>query len=156
MKGDAEVIEILNAVLSAELTGINQYFIHAMMCANWRYKKLAEHTRKESIEEMQHAQEVIERILYFDGVPNMQRYLKVNVGQTVPEQHEFDLALEKEAVARLNTGVELCRSKGDNGSRALLEKLLRDEEEHVDWLEAQLQQIKDMGVQNYLAQQIEE
>jgi bacterioferritin len=156
MKGDAEVIEILNAVLSAELTGINQYFIHAMMCANWRYKKLAEHTRKESIEEMQHAQEVIERILYFDGVPNMQRYLKVNVGQTVPEQHEFDLALEKEAVARLNNGVELCRTKGDNGSRALLEKLLRDEEEHVDWLEAQLQQIKDMGVQNYLAQQIEE
>jgi bacterioferritin len=156
MKGDAEIIEVLNAVLSAELTGINQYFIHAMMCANWRYKKLAEHTRKESIEEMQHAQEVIERILYFDGVPNMQRYLKVNVGQTVPEQHEFDLALEKEAVARLNTGVELCRSKGDNGSRALLEKLLRDEEEHVDWLEAQLQQIKDMGVQNYLAQQIEE
>jgi bacterioferritin len=156
MKGDAEVIEVLNAVLSAELTGINQYFIHAMMCANWRYKKLAEHTRKESIEEMQHAQEVIERILYFDGVPNMQRYLKVNVGQTVPEQHEFDLALEKEAVARLNNGVELCRTKGDNGSRALLEKLLRDEEEHVDWLEAQLQQIKDMGVQNYLAQQIEE
>jgi bacterioferritin len=156
MKGDAEVIEILNAVLSAELTGINQYFIHAMMCANWRYKKLAEHTRKESIEEMQHAQQVIERILYFDGVPNMQRYLKVNVGQSVPEQHEFDLALEKEAVARLNQGVELCRTKGDNGSRALLEKLLRDEEEHVDWLEAQLQQIKDMGVQNYLAQQIEE
>jgi bacterioferritin len=156
MKGDAEVIEVLNAVLSDELTGINQYFIHAMMCANWRYKKLAEHTRKESIEEMQHAQQVIERILYFDGVPNMQRYLKVNVGQSVPEQHEFDLALEKEAVARLNQGVELCRTKGDNGSRALLEKLLRDEEEHVDWLEAQLQQIKDMGVQNYLAQQIEE
>jgi bacterioferritin len=156
MKGDAEVIEVLNGVLSAELTGINQYFIHAMMCANWRYKKLAEHTRKESIEEMQHAQQVIERILYFDGVPNMQRYLKVNVGQSVPEQHEFDLALEKEAVARLNLGVELCRTKGDNGSRALLEKLLRDEEEHVDWLEAQLQQIKDMGVQNYLAQQVDE
>jgi len=156
MKGDAEVIEVLNGVLSAELTGVNQYFIHAMMCANWRYKKLAEHTRKESIEEMQHAQQVIERILYFDGVPNMQRYLKVNVGQSVPEQHEFDLALEKEAVVRLNHGVELCRTKGDNGSRALLEKLLRDEEEHVDWLEAQLQQIKDMGVQNYLAQQVDE
>jgi bacterioferritin len=156
MKGDAEVIEILNAVLSAELTGINQYFIHAMMCANWRYKKLAEHTRKESIEEMQHAQEVMERILYLDGVPNMQRYLKINVGQTVQEQHEFDLQLEKEAVARLNHGVELCRAKGDNGSRALLEKLLTDEEEHVDWLEAQLQQIRDMGIQNYLAQQVEE
>ena len=156
MKGDAEVIEVLNGVLSAELTGVNQYFIHAMMCSNWRYKKLAEHTRKESIEEMQHAQQVIERILYLDGVPNMQRYLKVNVGQSVPEQHEFDLQLEKEAVARLNRGVELCRVKEDNGSRALLEKLLRDEEEHVDWLEAQLQQIKDIGVQNYLAQQIDE
>ena len=104
--------KVLNAVLSAELTGINQYFIHAMMCANWRYKRLAEHTRKESIEEMKHAQEVIERILYLDGVPNMQRYLKVNVGQSVPEQHEFDLALEKEAVARLNKGVELCRDEG--------------------------------------------
>jgi bacterioferritin len=156
MKGDSEVIEILNGVLSAELTGINQYFIHAMMCANWRYKRLAEHTRKESIEEMQHAQQVIERILYLDGTPNMQRYLKVNVGSTVPEQHEFDLQLEREAVARLNKGVELCRVKEDNGSRALLEKLLRDEEEHVDWLEAQLQQIRDMGVQNYLAQQVEE
>lgn len=156
MKGDSEVIELLNGVLSAELTGINQYFIHAMMCANWRYKRLAEHTRKESIEEMQHAQQVIERILYLDGTPNMQRYLKVNVGSTVPEQHEFDLQLEKEAVARLNKGVELCRVKEDNGSRTLLEKLLRDEEEHVDWLEAQLQQIRDMGVQNYLAQQVEE
>jgi bacterioferritin len=156
MKGDTEVIEVLNAVLSAELTGINQYFIHAMMCANWRYKRLAEHTRKESIEEMQHAQQVMERILYLDGTPNMQRYLKVNVGQSVPEQHEFDLALEKEAVARLNKGVELCRAKDDNGSRALLEKLLVDEEEHVDWLEAQLQQIRDMGVQNYLAQQVDE
>ena len=156
MKGDSDVIEILNGILSAELTGVNQYFIHAMMCANWRYKRLAEHTRKESIEEMQHAQLIIERILYLDGTPNMQRYLKVNVGTTVPEQHEFDLQLEKEAVARLNKGVELCRAKEDNGSRALLEKLLRDEEEHVDWLEAQLQQIRDMGVQNYLAQQVEE
>jgi bacterioferritin len=127
-----------------------------MMCANWRYKRLAEHTRKESIEEMTHAQLLIERILYLDGVPNMQRYLKINVGQSVPEQHEFDLQLEKEAVARLNKGVELCRAKHDNGSRVLLEKLLRDEEEHVDWLEAQLQQIKDMGVKNYLAQQVDE
>lgn len=156
MQGDAQIIEILNEVLTAELTAVNQYFIHAMMCANWRYKRLAEHTRKEAIEEMQHAQQVIERILYFDGAPNMQRYLKINVGQTVPEQHAFDLQLEKDAVARLNQGVELCRAKEDNGSRALLEKILRDEEEHVDWLEAQLQQIRDMGVQNYLAQQIEE
>jgi bacterioferritin len=156
MKGNADVIQVLNDVLCAELTGINQYFIHAMMCANWRYKRLAEHSRKESIEEMRHAQEVIERILYLDGVPNMQKYMKVNVGQTVPEQHEYDLALEKDAVARLNKGVELCRVKEDNGTRALLEKILRDEEEHVDWLESQLQQIQEMGLQNYLAVQVDD
>jgi bacterioferritin len=155
MKGNGEVIQILNDVLCAELTGINQYFIHAMMCANWRYKRLAEHARSESIEEMKHAQEVIERILYLDGTPNMQKYMKINVGKSVPEQHKFDLHLEKDAVARLNQGVELCRLKEDNGSRALLEKMLRDEEEHVDWLEAQLQQIEDLGIQNYLAQQVE-
>jgi bacterioferritin len=156
MKGSAEVIQVLNDVLCAELTGINQYFIHAMMCGNWRYKRLAEHTRKESIEEMKHAQEVIERILYLDGQPNLQKYMKINVGASVPEQFQFDLALEKDAVARLNKGVELCRSRDDNGSRALLERILKDEEEHVDWLEAQLQQIEDMGVQNYLAQQTED
>jgi bacterioferritin len=156
MKGDAEVIKLLNDVLCAELTGINQYFIHAMMCANWRYQRLAQHSRKESIEEMKHAQEVMERILYLDGVPNMQKYMKINVGQTIPEQHQFDLALEKDAVARLNKGTELCRSKDDNGSRLLLERILKDEEEHVDWLEAQLQQIEDIGLPNYLAQQIEE
>ena len=153
MKGNPEVVEMLNDVLCAELTGINQYFIHAMMCANWHYDKLAKHSRDESIEEMKHAEEVIERILYLDGVPNMQRYMKINVGQTVPEQHEFDLSLEKDAVDRLNRGVELVRAKGDNGSRLLLEKILRDEEEHIDWLEAQLQQIKEMGLPNYLAQQ---
>jgi bacterioferritin len=154
MKGDADVIQVLNDVLCAELTGINQYFIHAMMCGNWRYKRLAAHSREESIEEMKHAQEVIERILYLDGVPNMQKYMKINVGQTVPEQHEFDLALEKDAVERLNKGIELCRTKGDNGSRLLLEKILHDEEEHVDWLEAQLAQIKELGLDNYLTQQI--
>ena len=156
MKGDADVIQVLNDVLCAELTGINQYFIHAMMCANWRYKRLAEHSRHESIDEMKHAQEVMERILYLDGVPNMQKYMKINVGQTVPEQHEFDLSLEKDAVDRLNKGIELCRSKGDNGSRLLLEKILKEEEEHVDWLEAQLLQIKELGLENYLAQQINE
>jgi bacterioferritin len=156
MKGNEDVVDLLNDVLSAELTGINQYFIHAMMCANWHYKRLAEHSRKESIEEMKHAQQVIERILYLDGRPNMQKYMKINVGKTVAEQHSFDLLLEKDAVGRLNKGVELCRTKGDNGTRALLEKILVEEEEHVDWLEAQLQQIKDIGIENYLAQQIEE
>lgn len=155
MKGNDDVVQVLNDVLCAELTGINQYFIHSRMCANWRYQKLAEHSHKESIEEMKHAQEVIERILYLEGTPNMQKYMKISVGQTVPEQHEFDLALEKDAVARLNVGVELCRGKGDNGTRVLLEKILTDEEEHVDWLEAQLQQIQDMGLPHYLAQQID-
>ena len=154
MKGSPEIIEILNEVLSAELTAVNQYFIHAMMCRNWHYAKLAEHSRKESIEEMGHAQSVIERILYFEGTPNMQKYLKINVGQSVPEQHAFDLDLEYAAVERLNRGIALCTAKGDNGSRALLEKILTDEEEHVDWLEAQLEQIRTIGLENYLAQHI--
>jgi bacterioferritin len=156
MKGNDEVIQVLNDVLTAELTAINQYFIHAMMCRNWRYERLAKHSREESVEEMKHAQALIERILYLDGVPNMQRYMKVNVGQNVSEQHQFDLALEKDAVTRLNAGIELCRGKGDNGSRLLLEKILDDEEEHIDWLEAQLQQIQEIGLPNYLAQQIED
>ena len=155
MKGDAAVLELLQDVLSAELTGVNQYFIHAMMCKNWGYKRLSEHSRHESIEEMQHAQEVIERMLYLDGAPNLQRYMKIEVGQDVPEQHQFDLQLERDAVARLNRGVALCREKGDNGTRVLLEKILVAEEEHVDWLEAQLQQIEEMGLPNYLDNQAE-
>ena len=155
MKGNEDVIQVLNEVLSAELTAINQYFIHSMMCANWRYQKLAEHSRKESIDEMKHAQEVIERILYLDGRPQMDKYMKINVGATVPQQHEFDLQLEKDAVARLNAGVELCRAREDNGSRLLLEKILAEEEQHIDWLEAQLQQIQEIGLPNYLSQQIE-
>jgi bacterioferritin len=155
MKGHADVIEVLNDVLSAELTAINQYFIHAMMGHNWRYERLAKHSREESIEEMKHAQELIERILYLEGTPNMQKYLKINVGRTVPKQHESDLALEKDAVQRLNKGLELCREKGDNGTRLLLEKILADEEEHIDWIEAQLEQIKTIGIENYLTQQID-
>lgn len=152
MKGNEAVIQVLNDVLCAELTAVNQYFIHAMMCKNWGYGKLAEHSRAESIDEMKHAQEMIERILYLDGVPNMQKYMKINVGQTVPEQHAFDLDVEKAAVERLNAGIELCGGKADNGSRVLLEKLLQEEEEHVDWLEAQLHQIGEMGLPNYLAE----
>jgi bacterioferritin len=155
MKGDAEVIQLLNDVLSAELTAINQYFIHAMMCEQWRLSRLAKHMREESIGEMKHAEDVIDRILYLDGRPNMQKYMKINVGKTVPEMHQVDLDLERDAVARLNPGVEMCRAKGDNGTRLLLEKILHDEEEHIDWLEAQLQQIQDMGVPNYLARQVD-
>ena len=155
MQGNADVVQVLNDVLCAELTAINQYFIHSMMNHNWRYERLAKHSKEESIEEMQHAQLLIERILYLEGVPNMQKYMRINVGQNVPEQHQFDLSVEKDAVERLNKGLELCREKGDNGSRLLLEKILAAEEEHIDWIEAQLEQIKSMGIENYLAQQID-
>jgi bacterioferritin len=155
MKGHADVIQILNDVLCAELTAVNQYFIHARMLENQKYTKLAKHAQEESIGEMKHAQSVIDRILYLDGVPNMQKYMKINVGQDVPEQHQFDLAVEKDAVARLNPGIELCRTHGDNGSRLLLEQILADEEGHIDWLEAQLLQIQQLGLPNYLAQQID-
>jgi bacterioferritin len=154
MKGHGDIIQILNDVLSAELTAINQYFIHSEMCANWGYGRLAAHSKKEAIEEMKHAELLIERILYLDGIPNMQKYMKINVGQTIPQQHGFDLQLEQDAIERLNAGVASCREKGDNGSRALLEKILVDEEAHADWLEAQLQQIEDIGLDNYLAQQL--
>ena len=156
MKGNDEVIQVLQDVLCAELTAVNQYFVHARMCENWGYRSLAAYVRKEAIEEMQHAQKVIDRILYFDGAPNMQKYLKINVGKTVPEQFQFDLEVEYQAVPRLNKGIEVARGQGDNGTRALLEEILEDEEEHVDWLEAQLHMIKEIGVENYLAQKLDE
>jgi bacterioferritin len=155
VKGDTEILKVLQEVLSAELTAINQYFIHARMLRNWRYMRLAEHMEKESIGEMKHAQEAIDRILYFDGVPNMQKYMKINVGKNVPDMMKVDHDLELDAVKRLNRGIALAVQKGDNGSRALFERILVSEEEHIDWIEAQIQQIKDMGADNYLAQQIE-
>ena len=154
MKGNSSVIDALNDVLTAELTGINQYFIHARMCENWGYQRLWEKLRAESIEEMKHADELIERILFLEGIPNMQRLSKVNVGETVPEQLKLDMALEKDAIDRLNKGVELCRSLGDNGTRALLEKMVTSEEDHLNWIEAQLELIAQVGEGNYLAQQI--
>jgi bacterioferritin len=155
MKGNDEIIEVLQDVLCAELTAVNQYFIHARMNENWGYKKLAAYIRKESIEEMRHAQDLIDRILYFDGAPNMQKYMKINVGRSVPEQFQNDLEVEYQAVPRLNKGIELARAQGDNGTRSLLETILKDEEAHVDWLEAQLGMIKEMGAPHYLAQQME-
>jgi bacterioferritin len=156
MKGNAKIIEALNDVLTAELTGINQYFVHAKMCANWGYQRLAEHNRKEAIDEMKHADEVIDRILYLEGIPNMQRLGKVRVGETVAEQMKLDLKLEVEAVGRLNKSVELAVQLHDNGTRELFEKILVSEEEHVDWLEAQLELIKQVGEKNYLTKQIRE
>jgi bacterioferritin len=154
VKGDAKVIAVLNQVLKAELTAINQYFLHAEMCENWGYEKLAQHTRKESIEEMRHAEKLMERILLLDGSPNITDYFKINIGQNVKQQLQNDLQVEYEAVKRLNAGVEACVKAGDNGSRDLLEKILVDEEEHVDYLEAQLHAIDEMGIENYLAQQL--
>lgn len=156
MKGDAKVIAVLNEVLKAELTAINQYFLHAEMCENWGYEKLAKHTRKESIEEMTHAEKLMERILYLDGTPNMSDYFKINIGPNVKAQLENDLNVEYDAVKRLNRGVALCVQLGDNGSRELLESILTDEEEHIDWLEAQLHAISEMGIENYLAQHLHE
>jgi len=154
MKGDAAIVEVLNGVLTMELTAINQYFIHNKMCADWGYGKLAEKKRAESLEEMKHADAVIDRILFLDGTPNMQRLNPVRVGENPIEQHELDLALELDAVARLNQGIALCREKADNGTRELLEKILADEEEGIDWLEAQLHAAKEVGRERYLAEMI--
>lgn len=154
MKGDPKVIEYLNKALKNELTTVNQYFLHARMLDNWGLKKLAEHEYHESIDEMKHADEIIERILFLDGVPNLQRLGKVNVGETVKEQMELDLELEKAARIRLNDGIALCRDELDNGTRALLEEILVDEEEHADWLETQLHLIAQLGENAYLAEQI--
>jgi bacterioferritin len=154
MKGDVKVIEVLNEVLTAELTAVNQYFIHAKMCANWGYMELAAYSRAESIDEMRHAEQMIDRILFLEGVPNMQRYFKLKIGKSVKEQFENDLALEEEAVARLNNGVKTCVDAGDNTSRQILEKILAEEEHHVDWLETQLQLIESLGAETYLAQKL--
>ncbi len=156
MRGDTDVVEALNEILTSELTAINQYFIHYKMCANWGYKRLAKKKREESIEEMKHAERVIVRILYLGGVPNMQRLSPVRVGEEPIEMHKLDLALELDAITRLNRAVQLCLSKSDGGTRELVEKILVDEEDSVDWLEAQLQQLTDMGRENYLAQQLDE
>ncbi len=154
MKGDKSVIAFLNEVLKAELTAINQYFLHSEMCENWGYERMAKLIKKESIEEMVHAEKLMERILYLDGTPNMSDYFKINVGATVLDQLKNDLELEYSAVKRLNDGIQLCLKMNDGGSRELAEKILSDEEHHIDWLEGQLHAIGEMGIQNYLAQQL--
>jgi len=154
MKGDKEIIDVLNTVLTAELTAINQYFIHHKMCSNWGYKRLSDKKRHESIEEMKHADRVIERILFLDGVPNMQRLNPVKVGEDPIEQHTLDLALELEAVKRLNEGIALATKKGDNGTREMFESILKEEEDSVDWHETQLHLVKELGKEHYLSQQL--
>ncbi|MEM9069769.1 MAG: bacterioferritin [Myxococcota bacterium] len=156
MKGHPDVIELLNELLSHELTAINQYFIHHKMLEDWGYTRLSKKKREESIEEMNHADEVISRILFLEGTPNMQRLFPVRVGEDPVEQHELDLKLEMEALDRLRRGIQLCMREHDIGSRELLERILRDEEGAVDWLETQLHLVKDLGKENYLAEQMHE
>ena len=156
MKSDPKIIDLLNEVLTGELTAINQYFLHARMCKNWGYRYLGEHIYKESIDEMKHADKLVERILFLDALPNLQRLGKLSIGTTAPEILRNDLALEMQAIPMLNRHIATCRDLGDHGSEELLRNILVSEEEHVDWLESQVELMKQIGEQNYLAQQIRE
>ena len=154
MKGNDEILRLLNELLTNELTAINQYFIHAKMCENWGYERLAAKVREESIDEMRHADLVISRILFLEGVPNLQRYHKLRIGETVKEQLESDLQVEYTAIQFLNQAIEVARKTGDNATEDLMSKILVGEEQHTDWLETQLELIRQVGEQNYLAQQM--
>jgi bacterioferritin len=154
MKGNEQVIAVLNQVLRKELTGINQYFIHAKMCENWGYERLYKALWEESMGEMKHADQIIERILFLEGIPNISANDKILIGNDVKQQLENDLALETAALAVLHPGIKTCTEAGDDSSRELLEHIVVDEEKHVDWIESQLHQIDEVGYQNYLAQQI--
>jgi bacterioferritin len=156
MKGNPKVIAALNEALHEELTAINQYFLHAEMCENWHYSRLGDFIRKQSIDEMKHAEQIIERLLFLDGVPDMTAPMQLTIGKNVREQLESDLKLEVGAVAMYNKFVKLSRDEGDNASRELFERLLKDEELHVDWLEAQLHQIVEIGYERYLTQQVKQ
>jgi bacterioferritin len=156
MKGNPKVIAALNEALKEELTAINQYFLHAEMCENWHYTRLGEYIKKQSIDEMKHAELLIERILFLDATPNMTELMQLNIGQSVKDQLQSDLNLEIAAVALYNKAVQIARDEGDNASRELFERLLKDEEAHVDWLEAQMHQIKELGYERYLTQQIKD
>ena len=154
MQRDAAITELLNEVLTAELTSVNQYFVDSKMLDNWGYEVLAKHYCDESIDEMKDADELIGRILFVEGVPNLQRLSTVRVGETVPEKLQLALDLEYESIDRLNLGIATCRDLGDNGTRELLEHILEGEEEHADWLETQLGLVAKLGEVNYLAQQL--
>jgi bacterioferritin len=154
VKGNEKIIESLNARLAEELTAVNQYFVHAEMCENWNYKKLGEAIEKRAIAEMKHAEKLIERILFLEGTPVVSKLNEMSIGSYVPEMHEHDLEAEFGAVKGYNESIRLATELGDNNTKILLESILKEEEEHVDWLEAQLDQIGQIGIQTYLAQQI--
>jgi bacterioferritin len=156
MKGNPKVIVALNQALREELMAINQYFLHAEMCENWHYDRLGEYIKKQSIDEMKHAEALIERILFLDGTPSLTEPMQLTIGKNVREQIESDLKLEIEAVALYNQAIQLATVEADNASRELFERLLKDEEEHVDWLEAQVHQMHEIGYERYLSQQVRE
>ena len=156
MRGDDEVIALLNEQLTSELTAINQYFLHARMQANWGLTLLAAHTRAESIDEMRHAEAITDRILFLEGLPNYQRLFSLRIGQTVREQLESDLAIEVEVVERLRPGITMCRDKGDHTTATLFEDILADEEHHIDYIQTNLELIDKLGEQLYLAQLVDQ
>ena len=156
MKGNPKVVAALNEALKEELMAINQYFLHAEMCENWKFTRLSKFIKKQSIDEMKHAEALIERILFLDATPSLTEPMQLTIGKNVKEQLESDLKLEIGAVALYNEAVRIAREEGDNASRELFDRLLKDEEEHVDWLEAQLHQIGEIGYERYLAAQLHE
>jgi len=155
MKGNEKIIERLNALLADELTAVNQYIVQSEMCANWGYKRLHEAIEKRAIEEMKHAEKLIARILFLEGLPIVSSLNKINIGAQVQDHHANDWAAEEGAIKAYNDGIRLAVEIGDNGTRELFESILTDEEDHIDWIEAQLDQIKQMGIQNYLVEQID-
>ncbi|MBF0557862.1 MAG: bacterioferritin [Nitrospirae bacterium] len=155
MKGNDKIIEHLNARLAEELTAVNQYMVHAEMCDNWRYKKLDSMIQKRAIDEMKHAEKLIARILFLEGRPIVSNLNKMHIGAEVPNMHENDHTAEEGAIKGYNDSIRVAVEVGDNGTRELLESILKDEEEHIDQIEAQLDQIKQMGVQNYLVEQLD-
>jgi bacterioferritin len=154
LQADPRIIELLNEVLTTELTAVNQYFLNAKMCANWGYERLAKRHRDISLDEMRDTEELIDRILYFEGLPNMQRLWTVAVGETPVEQMRLALDLERDAVRRLSAGVALCNELGDQGTREFLARMISEEEQHVDLWETQLDAVGRVGEANYLAQQL--
>ena len=153
MKGNDKIIATLNEMLADELTAINQYIVHSEMCANWGYERLHKANEKRAIDEMKHAEKLIGRILFLEGTPIVSKLNKINIGADVEAQHKNDCKSEQGAIQGYNEGIALAVQVGDNGSRELLESILKDEEDHIDWIEAQLDQVRQMGIQNYLVEQ---
>ncbi len=154
MKGNEKVIDSLNVRLAEELTAVNQYMVHAEMCENWKYKRLEEAIQKRAIAEMKHAESLIARILFLEGTPVVSTLNQISIGAEVPKMHEFDHASEETAIRGYNDSIRLAADAGDNNTKVLLESILKEEEDHIDWIEAQLDQLKQVGVQNYLIEQI--